>query len=50
MTEGLMNNKQRDGIESGKGLELASIMECSECTCFSLRKAARVVTQIFDNA
>jgi DNA-binding MarR family transcriptional regulator len=45
-----MNNKHRDGIESGKGLELASIMECGECTCFSLRKAARVVTQIFDNA
>lgn len=24
-------------------------MECRECTCFNLRKAARVVTQIFDN-
>jgi DNA-binding MarR family transcriptional regulator len=27
-----------------------SIMECRECTCFNLRKAARVVTQLFDNA
>lgn len=27
-----------------------SMMECRECTCFNLRKAARVVTQIFDNA
>jgi DNA-binding MarR family transcriptional regulator len=50
MAEGFMNDKRRDGIESGKGLEIASIMECNECTCFNLRKAARVVTQIFDNA
>ncbi len=26
-----------------------SILQCRECTCFNLRKAARVVTQIFDN-
>lgn len=44
-----MDNKQRGDIESGRGLELASVMECRECTCFNLRKAARVVTQIFDN-
>jgi len=49
MAESSMDNKQIGGVGSGKGLELTSIMECRECTCFNLRKAARVVTQIFDN-
>lgn len=44
-----MDNRHGDGVESEKGFEPASIMECRECTCFNLRKAARVVTQIFDN-
>jgi DNA-binding MarR family transcriptional regulator len=45
-----MDNKYRDKVRGGKNIDLASIMECRECTCFNLRKAARVVTQIFDNA
>lgn len=44
-----MDNKHGDGVGSLKGVDLGSIMECRECTCFNLRKAARVVTQIFDN-
>ena len=30
-------------------LDPGSIAECSECTCFNLRKAARVVTQFYDD-
>ncbi len=45
-----MDNIYRNKVRGNKKLELASIMECTECTCFNLRKAARVVTQIFDNA
>jgi DNA-binding MarR family transcriptional regulator len=45
-----MDNMYRDRVRRNKKLELASIMECRECTCFNLRKAARVVTQLFDNA
>lgn len=44
-----MSNIDKGGTESYNGLEIKSIAECSECTCFNLRKAARVVTQIFDN-
>ena len=32
------------------GLDPGSIAECTECTCFNLRKAARVVTQIYDDS
>jgi DNA-binding MarR family transcriptional regulator len=45
-----MDNMYKGKVQDGKKLDLASIMECRECTCFNLRKAARVVTQIFDNS
>lgn len=45
-----MDNMQREKVRENKRLGLSAIMECRECTCFNLRKAARVVTQIFDNA
>ena len=45
-----MDIKHKDGIESGKELDLVSITECRECTCSNLRKGMRVVTQLFDNA
>ncbi len=32
------------------GLDPGNIAECSECTCFNLRKAARVVTQFYDDS
>lgn len=32
------------------GLDLKALAECTECTCFNLRKATRVVTQMFDDA
>lgn len=32
------------------GLDVNSLAECTECTCFNLRKATRVVTQLFDDA
>ncbi|MCI0480035.1 MAG: MarR family winged helix-turn-helix transcriptional regulator [Candidatus Dadabacteria bacterium] len=32
-----------------EGLDPGNIAECSECTCFNLRKAARVVTQFYDD-
>lgn len=32
------------------GLDPGSIAECSECTCFNLRKASRVVTQFYDES
>ncbi len=31
------------------GLDPRTVAECSECTCFNLRKATRVVTQLFDD-
>lgn len=30
--------------------DLKALAECSECTCFNLRKATRAVTQLFDEA
>lgn len=32
------------------GLGPGDVAECSECTCFNMRKAARVVTQLFDDS
>lgn len=32
------------------GLDPKGFAECSECTCFNMRKAARVVTQLFDDS
>jgi DNA-binding MarR family transcriptional regulator len=31
-------------------LDLKKLAECRECTCFNLRKATRVVTQVYDDA
>lgn len=31
-------------------IDLKEIAECRECTCFNLRKATRIVTQIYDDA
>ena len=31
-------------------IDLKKIETCSECTCFNLRKASRVITQLFDRA
>ena len=44
-----MDSKYKEGDQSGNGLVFVSIKNCMECTCFNLRKAARVVTQIFDH-
>ena len=45
-----MDKMYKYKVQGREKLEPDSIMECRECTCFNLRKAARVVTQIFDNA
>lgn len=45
-----MDNVSKSKNREGGPPDSASIMECRECTCFNLRKAARVVTQLFDNA
>ncbi|MGH7851674.1 MAG: MarR family winged helix-turn-helix transcriptional regulator [Thermodesulfobacteriota bacterium] len=44
--------KRNKGNETNPlaGLDPGSIVECSECTCFNMRKAARVVTQLFDDS
>lgn len=31
------------------GPDPGNMVECTECTCFNLRKAARVVTQLYDD-
>ena len=33
-----------------EGLDPGNIAECSECTCFNLRKAARVVTLFYEDS
>ncbi|MFI5322832.1 MAG: MarR family winged helix-turn-helix transcriptional regulator [Thermodesulfobacteriota bacterium] len=45
-----MDNLIKKGNQDGSPIDSASIMECRECTCFNLRKATRVVTQMFDHA
>lgn len=48
-----MNGKMNNNIPKGPGPD-ASVLErfgeCADCTCFNLRKAARAVTQLFDEA
>lgn len=43
--------KRNRGPENNPIAELdnAAIAECSECTCFNLRKAGRIVTQFYDD-
>jgi DNA-binding MarR family transcriptional regulator len=45
-----MDNLLQKGSQDWGQIDTASIIECRECTCFNLRKATRVVTQMFDNA
>ncbi|MEQ9619232.1 MAG: MarR family winged helix-turn-helix transcriptional regulator [Deltaproteobacteria bacterium] len=45
-----MTNKQRHLKQEKRSIDLKSLAECAECTCFNLRKAARVVTQLFDES
>lgn len=45
-----MDNVSKGKDHKGGTIDSASIMEFGECTCFNLRKAARAVTQLFDNA
>ncbi len=40
--------KGKEG-NSSSGLDPRAFAECSECTCFNLRKATRVVTQLYDD-
>lgn len=35
---------------SNSDFDLNSLAECAECTCFNTRKAARVLTQLYDDA
>lgn len=43
------DDKSKAG-NSSTGLDLRTLAECRECTCFNLRKATRVVTQLFDDS
>ena len=35
---------------SSTDVDLRTLAECRECTCFNLRKAARAVTQLYDDS
>jgi DNA-binding MarR family transcriptional regulator len=50
MCGGFMDDLIKKENEGWSSIDTASIMECKECTCFNLRKATRIVTQIFDTA
>ena len=39
----IMNNKFKE-------FDVKNAIECSSCACFNLRKSARVVTQLFEDA
>ena len=43
-----MSGAERNSVEVNP--DWNKISECRECTCFNLRKAARFVTQIYDDA
>ncbi len=45
-------SKKKDGMVKGVAPELSryEVAHCSECTCFNLRKATRVVQNLFDEA
>jgi len=42
------NKTEEKNIHSN--FDLKKLAECRECTCFNLRKATRVVTQVYDDA
>ncbi len=44
-----MKNDKPEQSHSSR-LNSKALAECRECTCFNLRKATRVVTQLFDEA
>jgi DNA-binding MarR family transcriptional regulator len=45
-------SKKKDSMAKGDAAELSryEVAHCSECTCFNLRKATRVVQNLFDEA
>lgn len=46
----MSEHKKTEEINHPDNLDLREIAECRECTCFNMRKATRVVTQIYDDA
>lgn len=36
--------------ETKSKMDLKALEECGQCTCFNLRKASRMVTQLFDDS
>ena len=45
----MTKHMERNEDDTFTGLDPGRIAECRECTCFNLRKASRVLTQVYDD-